>query len=116
MVDTPDVQFTDQWTEAQFGLRLDPQSRHRSDGTITNRLCSSTIMAKHAIAAGLAGPADVTYTWLAGYLSTQYAGRSLLALRGPESVLGLVQRRVQVRQPDGEDPPPGRGREPRSRC
>jgi hypothetical protein len=65
VITTPDVDLTRPWSEALFGLRLDLQSRHRSDGTITNRLCSATIMARHAIAAGLDRPADVTYMWLA---------------------------------------------------
>jgi len=75
VVTTPGVQLTKPWEAALFGFRLDLQSRHRSEGTICNRLYSSTIMARHAIAAGLTDPAELDYPWLAQYMSAQYQAR-----------------------------------------
>ena len=75
MIPTPDTELTRPWTEAFFGFRLDLQTQHRSEGTIRNRMCTSQIMARHAIAAGLDDPADVTYAWLAKYMSDQYQAR-----------------------------------------
>jgi integrase len=74
VVPTPEVEITRPWAEALSGFRLSLQAQHRSDGTIRNRLCTSTIMAKHAIAAGLE-PADADYGWLARYVSAQFAAR-----------------------------------------
>ena len=75
MVATPDVQLSKPWTDALFGFKLSLQTQNRAESTITNRLCSARIMARHAIADGLDGPADVDYAWLARYLSGQYAAR-----------------------------------------
>jgi site-specific recombinase XerD len=74
VIDTPAVELTRAWNEALFGFKLDLQSQHRSGGTIRKRLCSSTIMARHAVGDGL-DPGDVTDPWLARYMSEQYSRR-----------------------------------------
>jgi hypothetical protein len=74
VIDTPAVELTKAWNDALFGFKLDLQSQNRSEGTIRNRLCASTIMARHAVGDGL-DPGDVTYPWLARYMSEQYSRR-----------------------------------------
>jgi site-specific recombinase XerD len=71
----PDVQITDAWLEAWTGFELDMTVRELSPRTIRVRKSSWSILARHAIAAGITDPAGVTKSWLTQFLISQYKDR-----------------------------------------
>ena len=101
--------MTKPWTDAMFGFKLALQTEHRSESTITNRMCSTRIMVKHAIAAGLDGPADVDYPWLARYLSEQYASRQRSRPANLYADLRCFWHRYSGEFGTGRKPPPATG-------
>ncbi len=71
----PNVELTTEWLDALRGYRLHLKSLNRSAGTIAGALSAASIIGRHAVAAGLTDPRQVTKGWLKGYMVEQFDAR-----------------------------------------